>query len=243
MVLFCIYIPFVFAGGASEDPNTIVAATDATWPPMEFINEDKEVVGFAIDMFDEVARRAGLEVKYLPTAWDGIFAGLSNGAYDVILSSVTITEERKKLYDFSIPYVNAGQVLVVRSDLDASLDHLDAFNGRTVGAQIATTGAFEVENYPEIKLATYDDIGLAFQDLVNGRIDGVVTDTPVAANFALQSDAYKGVLKIVGDPYTSESYGIVFHQDDDDLRERINEALQSVIDDGMIEELTTKWLR
>lgn len=243
MLVSLVYVSGLFAGGAEENMNSIVVATDATWPPMEYINDNKEVVGFAIDMFNEVADRAGLTVEYLPTAWDGIFAGLSNGAYDAILSSVTITDERKEVYDFSIPYINAGQILVVRSDFDPELDHLEKLGGYTVGAQIATTGAFEVEKYPDVNLSSYDDVGLAFQDLVNGRIDGVVADTPVAANFALQSDAYKGVLKIVGEPYTSESYGIVFHKDNDELRKRINTALQSVIDDGIIEELTAKWLR
>ncbi len=234
---------FLFAGGAEESTNSIVVATDATWPPMEFMNDNSEVIGFAIDMFDEVAARAGLEVEYLPTAWDGIFAGLSNGAYDAILSSVTITEERQEKYDFSIPYINAGQILVVRSDSDSSLTHLDDFAGLSVGTQIATTGELEVKKYPDVVSKTYDEIGFAFEDLVNGRIDGVMTDTPVAADFALQSSAYEGVLKIVGEPYTSESYGIVFQKGNDELRETINTALQSVIDDGTVEELIKKWLR
>ena len=107
----------LFAGGQAEaDDNTISVGTDATWPPMEFINEDKELVGFDIDLMNAIAEAAGFEVEFQNTAWDGIFAGLGSGDYDAVISSVTITEDRKETMDFSEPYLNAGQVLVVRMD-------------------------------------------------------------------------------------------------------------------------------
>src|SRR5690554_291700 len=94
----------LFAGGkqeAADGPRTLVVATDATWPPMEYINTDQEIVGFDIDFMNAVADAAGFNVEFQNTAWDGIFAGLANGDYDAVISSVTITDERKRTMDFS----------------------------------------------------------------------------------------------------------------------------------------------
>jgi polar amino acid transport system substrate-binding protein len=106
-------LPMVlFAGGAAEE-GAVMIATDATWPPMEYIDETGELVGFDVELINAIADEAGLEIELKNTAWDGIFAGLANGAYDAIISSVTITEERKSAMLFTEPYVNAGQVLIM----------------------------------------------------------------------------------------------------------------------------------
>ena len=235
----------LFAGGAPETderPDRIVVATDATWPPMEFLDENREIVGFDIDLMNAIADAAGFEVEIRNTAWDGIFAGLATGEYDAVISSVTITEERRQSMDFSEPYINAGQVLVVRVE-STGVETLDDLAGRTVGAQIGTTGAFAVQEFDDVELATYDEIGLAFEDLVAGRIEGVVADTPVAANYALQNEAYADVLTIAGEPFTDEYYGIAVPQGRRALLEMINEGLAQVQADGTIDELTEKWLR
>ena len=181
----------------AKKPTKIVVATDATWPPMEYIDENKNIVGFDIDLVNEIAKAGGFEVEFKNTAWDGIFAGLATGNYQVIASSVTITEERKATMDFSEPYVNAGQVLVVRKET-TGVNSLADMIGKKVGAQIGTTGAIEISKVSGVELKTYDEIWLAFEDLVNGNIDGVVADSPIAANFALQNPSYKDRLMIAG---------------------------------------------
>jgi polar amino acid transport system substrate-binding protein len=181
-------------------------------------------------------------VEFKSVAWDGIFAGISADKYDAIISSVTITDERKKEMDFSNPYINAGQILVVKSD-SQNVTVLKDLAGKTVGVQIGTTGAFEVEKIKEITEKTYDDIGLAFEDLYNGRIQAVVCDTPVAAQYALQNDKYKSSLKIVGTSFTEEYYGIVVKKGNQALLDQINAALKKVTDSGKIAEIEKKWLR
>ncbi len=239
-------IGMVYAGGSSEEadgPMTITVASDATWPPMEFINTDQEIVGFDIDLINAIADAAGFEVVVQNTAWDGIFAGLANGDYDAVISSVTITEERERTMDFSIPYVNAGQVLIVSQDAPASVETLDDLVGQSVGAQIGTTGAIAIEGVDGVELRTYDEIGLAIEDLAQGRIAGVVADNPIAADFALQNENYSEVLKIVGEPFTDELYGIAVNEGNTEVLEMINAGLEVVLNDGTIEELTDKWLR
>jgi polar amino acid transport system substrate-binding protein len=234
-----------FAAGAPEeesDVTTIVVATDATWPPMEFTNADREIVGYDIDLMQAIADAAGFEVVFQNTAWDGIFAGLATGEYDAVISSVTITEERMGTMDFSEPYINAGQVLIVAADT-TGVETLADLAGETVGAQIGTTGAFEVEKVSGVELATYDELGLAIEDLANGRIAGVVADTPIAADYVLQNDTYSQSLKIVGEPFTEEFYGIAVQKGNSEVLDLINAGLAAVQAEGIPAQLEDKWLR
>ncbi len=237
----------VWAGGKKEKTDddgvrVITIASDATWPPMEFVNENKEIVGFNVDLMKAAAEAGGYKVEIQNTAWDGIFAGLANGAYDVVCSSVTITEERKKSMDFSIPYVNAGQVLVVEKSNNSDKSLAD-MKGKEVGAQIGTTGAIEIGNTDGVTLKTYDEIGLAIADLANGRISGVVADGPIAADFVLQNAEYKESLKIVGEPFTEEFYGVAIKKGNQEVLDIINDGLKKVLESDKIEELKDKWLR
>ncbi len=244
LILVCL-TTLAFAGGQKEPVSgkpKIVVASDATWPPMEFVNADKEMVGFDIDLMKLVAEAGGFEVEFRNTAWDGIFAGLKNKQYDAVISSVTITEERKLEMDFSTPYINAGQVLIVRAN-PAGVTTLADLKGKAVGAQIGTTGAFEIEKVSGVTLRNYDELGLAIEDLVNGRIDGVVADTPIAADYVLQNDTYKSKLKIVGVPFTEELYGIAVAKGNTAVLDLINAGLAKVLGTDAYKALEDKWLR
>ena len=221
--------------------TSFVIATDATFPPMEFVDESKDIVGFDIDLMAAIAKEASFTVEFKNTAWDGIFAGLEGGNYDAIMSSVTINDERKQKYDFSDPYINAGQVVVVRADETAIAGDKD-LPGKTAGAQIGTTGAFAVEDIDGATLKEYDTIDLALLDLVNGNIDAVVVDNPVAADYALASDTFKGKLKIVGEPFTEEYYGVVVRKGDDSLSKLFNEGLKKVQASGAYDDIYAEWI-
>jgi polar amino acid transport system substrate-binding protein len=226
----------------AKESTKVVVATDATWPPMEFVDEDKNIVGFDIDLMNAIAEEAGFEVEYKNVAWDGIFAGLGAGEYDAIISSVTIQPDRAELYDFSEPYLDAGQIIVADADSDITGPD-DSLKGKTVGAQISTTGAFAIADMDDVELKEYDEIGLAFEDLLAGRIDAVVCDTPVAVDYALMRDEYMGNFKIAGDAFTDEFLGILVQKGDTELLDKINAGLTAVQESGVLEELKMKWLR
>jgi polar amino acid transport system substrate-binding protein len=228
---------------AKKEATKITIASDATFPPMEMVDTNKAIVGFDIDLMNAAAKAGGFTVEFKNTAWDGIFAGLDNGKYDAVMSSVTITDERKKTMDFSTPYINAGQILTVRADETATT--LNDLKGKTVGAQIGTTGAFEIDKVKaanKITEKTYDEIGLAFEDLANGRIDGVVVDNPTAASYALQNDKYKGKLKTVGSPFTEEYYGVAVKKGNAKVLDMINAGLKKVTDADH-KAIEDKWLK
>ncbi|MEI8095753.1 MAG: basic amino acid ABC transporter substrate-binding protein [Spirochaetales bacterium] len=219
----------------------LVVAQDTTFPPMEFINDAKEQVGFDVDLVKAVAKEAKLDVEFKSVNWDGIFAGLANDTYDIVASSVTITDERKANMDFSTPYVNAGQVLVVLIDNNKDTK-LSDFVGRNVGAQVNTTGSMEVDKIKEIKLKAYDDIALSFDDLVNARVEAVVIDAPVAGQY-IKNAKFAGKIKVVGEPMTNEFYGLVVKKGNKELLDKINAALATLESNGTLEALKTQWLK
>ena len=235
-------LTFTGCSKKAADEKVITIASDCTWPPMEFINDSKEIVGFDIDLINAAAEAGGFKVEVKNTGWDGIFAGLANDSYDAVISSVTITEERKGSMDFSHPYINAGQVLIVASSTNGVTTLAD-LKGKNVGAQIGTTGAFEVEKVAGLTLKTYDELGLAIEDLANGNLAGVVADTPIAADFVMNNAAYKSVLKIVGEPFTDEYYGVAVKKGNTEVLELLNKGLDAVIKSGKRDELIEKWLR
>jgi polar amino acid transport system substrate-binding protein len=237
LAVLCLAPLPAFAGA----PRQVSVATDATWPPMEMVDAKKNIVGFDIDYLTAVAKEAGFTPVFKNTAWDGIFAGLAAGRYDMIASSVTITDERKKQYDFSEPYINVGQILVVpKTETGKALADL---KGKRVGAQIGTTGAMEIKKIAGVELKTYDEIGLAFEDMAAGRLGGVVCDEPTAAHYALQRKEYKEKFKIVGDTFTQESYGFVVKKGNAQLVQLLNKGIQAVKAKGIDEQLRKKWLR
>lgn len=223
-------------------PKTIKVATDATWPPMEMLDANKKIIGYDIDFLNAVAKEAGVAVEFKNTAWDGIFAGLDSGQYDAIISSVTITDERKAKYDFTEPYTSIGQILVVPKT-DKTSKTIADLKGKKVGAQIGTTGAFEVKKVAGVELKTYDEIGLAFEDMAAGRITGVVCDEPVAAHFALQKQEYKEKFKIVGKPFTKEGYGIVVKKGNKELVDLLNKGIKAVKAKKLDTKIHTKWVK
>ncbi|MDR1044730.1 MAG: basic amino acid ABC transporter substrate-binding protein [Candidatus Adiutrix sp.] len=227
----------------AQDGKTIKIAFDATWPPFEFVNENKEVTGFSVDYMKAAAIEGGYEVQVINAAWDGIFAGLVNKQYDAICSSVTITEERKKTMDFSTPYFTVRQAVITPKDSPVRV--FDDLAGKTAGTQIGTTGTFAVDKVKSIISKTYDEVGLAVEDLYIGRIDAVVCDDAVASNFIMENKNYKEKLKIalvMDTPEAEELYGVAVRKGDSATLELINKGIEGVKAKGLDQELNKKWI-
>lgn len=236
-ILGCFLSTSAYAGG-----QEIVFATDATWPPMEFVDANKKIVGYSIDFMTAAGKEAGFTPIFKAVAWDGIFAGLGVNKYDAVCSSVSITEERKKVMDFSEPYFKVRQALVVSSDSTAT--SLKDLVGKKVGSQISTTGTFAVKKAEGVISKTYDEVGLAIEDLYNGRIDAVVCDDPVAANYALANEKYKAKLKIAAVIETGdvEYYGIAIKKGNKKILDLVNKGIQAVKAKGLEKEFQKKWI-
>ncbi len=225
--------------------DTFVVGTDATWPPFEMLDESKKVTGYGPEYVRAAAKEVGLEADVRNIAWDGIFAALAAKQCDVIVSSVTITEERKATMAFTIPYFENYQALVVRDD--SPIKTLEDLKGKTVGGQIGTTGILYTQKLNETKglgavVRTYDEVGLAMEDLKNGRIDSVMCDDRVAKFYADRKEGYSESMKVALVTDEVEYYGFALRKADTALLEQLNKGIQAVKDRGIEAELQKKWL-
>jgi ABC-type amino acid transport substrate-binding protein len=231
------------AGGdtmdAGEGMETITVASDIAYRPFEF-SEGDEFEGFDIDLMNEIGKRAGFTPEYQNVAFDDIIDGLGSNHYDAAISAMTITEQREKRIDFSDPYFNADQSLLVRSD--SGIKSVDDLADSTVGVQLGTMGVIEAREFEDegevAEVRTFDTIEDAFSALENNQVDAVIGDLPVSQDKADTSD---GELKVVENIPTGEQYGIAFPEDSD-LVGPTNKALEEIKKDGTYEKLYKKWI-
>ena len=217
----------------------LTVACDGTWPPFEIINEQtKQLDGYGPDLVKAVAARAGLNVEFVNVAFDSLITGVAQCQFDMAISSITITEERKQKILFSDPYFSAGQIITVRKD-EKAITGKNTLTGKTVGAQIGTTGAIEAGKMQGVKVKTFDEVGFAFQDVINGQLDAVIADNPVALGYVNKN---RDKLKTVGDIFTDEYYGIAICKKNAYVVPLVNKALKELKDEGYLEKLSSKWL-
>lgn len=230
------------ASVAMAAEKVYVVASDATWPPMEMLSADKKVEGLSTDYINAVAKEAGIKVEVRNTAWDGIFAALASNQADIIVSSVTITEKRKKTMAFSDPYYLVRQAVVVAKG--SPVKTLADLDGKKVGGQIGTTGL--IETLPKAKskavVKTYDEVGLALEDLAKGNIDAVICDDPVAKFYANKKQEYAGKLEVAFVTAETEDYGFALRKEDTALLAKLNAGIKAVQEKGIDKQISKKWL-
>jgi len=221
---------------APAAPKTIVFASDAAYPPMQYMNDQKEIVGFEVDVIKAVAEKAGFKAEFKNVAWDGIFAGLANGKYDAISSSVSITDERKATMDFSDPIMAIEQILVV--GINEKATDLAGLKGKSIGAQIGTTSYFVIKDVKGFKaIKTYDEVGLAMEDLVKGSIQAVVADSPVAVDYTTKKYADKIKIASVLKSDKVENIGIAVKKGNKEVLDLVNKGLAAIKADGTFDKI------
>ncbi|HEX7556954.1 MAG TPA: basic amino acid ABC transporter substrate-binding protein, partial [Leptolinea sp.] len=218
----------------------IKVASDATYPPFEVIDETtKELAGFDIDLFKAIAAKENLDVEFVNIGFDPLLAGMAQCQYDAAISAITITEERAKNMMFSDPYFKAGQAITVGIKNDTVKTDAD-LKGKSIGVQLGTTGDILAKKIDGANVKAYDTVDLAFQDLINGQVDAVVADNVPSEGFVGKNP---DKIKVVGNLLTSEDYGISVCKKNTDLLAKINAGLAAVKADGVIDQLTAKWVK
>lgn len=228
-------------GQAQAAGDTIVIATNPTWPPMQFVDMNKKIVGFEIDLLDAICEAANLKCTWKNAAWEGIFGELESHNADIIASCVTITEARQKKYLFSEPDYNLVQALVVLKDSPIATPE-DLKGGKKVGIQIGTTAAEALKKLDvDYELVTYDEVGLALEDLANGRLDAVMCDDPVAKYYASQKEGYKGKMKIAFSSQDAEAIGFLVLKENTELMDKLAAGFKTIKENGKEKEVYKKW--
>ncbi|HEV2094075.1 MAG TPA: ABC transporter substrate-binding protein [Rubrobacter sp.] len=218
---------------------TITVATDVSYPPFAFSPRGGPR-GLDIDLMDEIAERGGFRVEYRDARFDFITRGLVEGLYDASISAMTITGTREQQADFSDPYYNVDEALVVRSG--SEIESTGDLEEKTLGVQRGTVGqeqAGELLNSGDVAaVRTFRTVDGAFAALRGGLLDGVIYDLPAAQREVEESG---GALELVEVIPTGSQYGIAFPKESP-LIEPVNEALAEIKEDGTYEEIYEKWI-
>ena len=241
-LLIFIFVFFVVGCDSSPKGKTYLVATDATLVPMSFMSVGNDITGFEPDLMRAVAKEAGIDIQLVNVEWAGLFGGLITQKFDMVISSVTVLEERKERMAFSIPYLKSGLALVVRKDQEG----INSFEGAKnknllIGAQVGTTSYFFLEKDPAVRKKGYQQYGHAVSDLVNGKVDAVLGESTGTLFYQNQNKPIFEKIKMVGEILTNEHYAIVFRKEETELLNKVNTALRKVLADGTAARLHKKW--
>ncbi len=221
---------------AVTEPKTLVIGIDATLEPMEFI-ENGNLVGFDVDLGTYLAKELDAGIEFRNIIFDNLFNSLDQRQINMIISAVSIIEERQQKYDFSDEYLNAGQVIITKKG-NTTIHGTADLRGKKIATQTGTTNEIEALKYTTDRLVMrYSDFVQATNALVAGSVDALFTDLPNAKGIISKNSS----LKIVSEPFNNEYYGIVFIKGDPSVTQ-VNEALASLRKKGVLAELEKKWL-
>lgn len=220
------------AQGMLLDSDTLQVCSDLPYPPFEYYDADGEIVGFDMDIAEEIADELDVELEVIASSFDGIQSGVALNAQDcdMAISGMTITEERGENMLFSEPYLDDNLGLLAAAD--AGVDSLDDLDGVAVGVQQATTGA-EYAQEEGYDIREYEDSGLLIQGLESGQVDAAIGNISILGYQAGEDEAFTFVEEID----TGEQLGIAVQQDNTELHEAINDILA----DMDLEEIEERW--
>ena len=225
---------------ASKEKVYLVA-TDASYAPFESINSKNDIVGFDVDVLNAVAKRAGIKIRFINTPWEGVFNTLATGDRDLVMSCVTITNERKRSVDFSDPYFEAQQLIAVPHT--SNVTKLSDLKDKKIGVQNATTGDIVTQRLlgkdnPNIK--RFDTMTLALQELLNGGVDAAVGDNGIIRFFVKQNEAQK--IKVLSDPsLVKEFYGYAVKKGNTELIQKLNIGIKAIKEDGTFQKIYNQY--
>ncbi|MDK4577234.1 basic amino acid ABC transporter substrate-binding protein [Kingella kingae] len=232
------------APAASLDLNkTYIVATDATYAPMEYM-ENEKVVGFSHDVLDAAAKSQNVKLEFVNTPFKGLFANVDKGDSDIGLASITINDERKQQLDFSEPYFEATQMIVVTDRNISTVKSFADLKTRSASVQAATSGDLilqDLQGKDSQNIKRFETMPLAFKELESGGVDAVVGDSSVVGYYISQNPNAK--LHTLVDPsFVREQYGFAFKKGrNDGLREAINKGLSQIKTNGTYDKIHTQW--
>ncbi len=231
----------------AEDPladGVLKIGTNATYVPLEYRDENNEMIGFDIDLGNAIAEEMGVKAEWVDTAWDGIFNGLNANQYETIISGTSITPDRQNGFSMSDPYMVNGIVIVSRND-ETPAKTAEDLKGKKVGVQIETTADIAAQAMIDndgntMNLNKFDAMLDAFAALEGKTIDYILTDQPVGQFYTgLKPDVYS----VTSDILSNEPIGVTMRKNDTEFAAKMNETLQKLRDNGKLAELSQKWFK
>jgi len=243
-----ILVSGVYAGGSKEpkgitmEKGYLTIGMEIGYPPMEYYDTDaKTPIGFDVEMGKAIAAKMGLQPKFVDTAWDGIFDGVTTGKYDCIMSSVTITPARLAAHNFSKPYISNTLAMVLLKGTTVTARTPMDCTGLNVAYQGDTTADIYMQDLAAKGLKflprSYDKVYSCFDELKLKRVDVILTDLLVAYDYIAPADS---PFQIVWKSPEGEKFGVCMKKGADDLTAAINNALDSLYNDGTLLQISQK---
>ncbi len=230
-------LAFAFSGtSAQAQDNVLRVGTDATFPPMEFVEKDKRT-GFDIELVEAMGKAMGKRVEWVDIDFKGLIPGLVAKRFDVAVSAIYITDERKKVVDFTDSYF-AGGLVAMTKDSNTAIKSLADLDGKKVTVQVGTKSvSYLQKNHPKVQLVEVEKNQEMFNLVEIGRADAAVTGKPAAAQYVRTRPG----LRVLSQQFTTEEYGMALRKDTPDLTKAMNGALAKVKADGTYAALVKKW--
>ena len=233
-VLSCLATAALFATGAQAQ-EVLRVGTDATFPPMEFVENGKRT-GFDIELVEAVAKAMNRKVEWIDIDFKGLVPGLVSKRFDMAVSAIYITDERKKVVDFTEPYYAGGLVAMVKDN--SPIKTLAELDGKKVTVQVGTKSvSYLGTNHPKVQLVEVEKNQEMFNLVDIGRADAAVTGKPAAFQYVRT----RGGLRVLEQQLTTEEYGMAVRKDTPELTKAVNAALAKLKADGTYAQIVKKW--
>ncbi|MDY3868249.1 MAG: ABC transporter substrate-binding protein/permease [Pyramidobacter sp.] len=233
LVLFCASV------SAAEKPVLKWGGDSEGNVPFMFMNpeNDKEMIGFEIDIVNALAERMGMTPEFVHNGWDNLIPGLNLGLYDIALSGLEITPEHLEEVDFSLPYYKTFLQLVVQKGNPYKIQTIEDCVGKRIGTLKQSYAFFQLVDAGVDDIRTYENEINAYQDMAHDRLDAVLLDSPIAIFYA----GFNTDLEFTGEPIGEISYGIPVRKGETEFLKKINDALVSIRDDGTLRSIYDRW--
>jgi polar amino acid transport system substrate-binding protein len=224
--------------------RALKVGSDSDYPPFETIDDKKQVVGFDVDLINEICKRINCKATFITTDldFDGLVTALQNKSYDMSASGWRITDDRSKTVDFGLPYMPNTQGLVVRSDETLIKEPDDLKKpGVIVAAQKGTSNSASAKKLvadPNKQVKEYDELSAAVQALLNKQVQAIVVYTFAASDLI---DQNQGKIRTTGAPFGDEYLGLVFRKGDKETKDAFNAGVKAVYVDGTWSKFCDKW--
>jgi len=221
--------------GHAQD-NVLRVGTDATFPPMEFVDNGKRT-GFDIELMEAIAKNMGKQIEWIDIDFKGLIPGLISKRFDMAVSAIYITDERKKVVDFTDPYYAGGLVAMVK-DNNAAIKKLTDLDGKKVSVQVGTKSvSYLAEKFPKVQRVEVEKNQEMFNLVDIGRADAAVTGKPAAFQYVRT----RGGLRVLDEQLTTEEYGMALRKDTPELTKAVNASIAKLKADGTYAAIVKKW--
>lgn len=222
-----------------KERGTLLVGLEGTYPPFSFQDENGRLAGFEVDFANALAQHLGVKASLKPTKWDGMLASLDSKRIDVVINQVTISDERKKKYDFSTPYTVSGIQALTKADKAGSITKPADLSGKKVGLGLGTNyEQWLRENVKGVDIRTYDDDPTKYQDLRVGRIDAILVDRLAALDLVKKTGT---TLAVAGPAFSRQEAGVAVRKNNPEMLAAIDKAIADMQKDGTLAKISDKW--